>query len=136
MIIWLDNCESHKGAINENYGRELLELFSMGTGNYTEKDIKEAARAFTGWTIANKEYMTEKSQRDSVWPYGRLAMHFEYKEEDHDNDEKIFLGEKGNFNGEDIIDIICKQKATSRFIARHMYSFFVEDEPPVPEWPY
>ena len=136
MIIWLDNCESHKGAINENYGRELLELFSMGTGNYTEKDIKEAARAFTGWTIANKEYMTEKSQRDSVWPYGRLAMHFEYKEEDHDNDEKIFLGEKGNFNGEDIIDIICKQKATSKFIARHMYSFFVEDEPPVPEWPY
>jgi uncharacterized protein (DUF1800 family) len=136
MIIWLDNCESHKGAVNENYGRELLELFSMGTGNYTEKDIKEASRAFTGWTIANKDYMTTKSQRDSVWPYGRLAMHFEYKEDDHDGDEKIFLGEKGFFNGEDIIDIICKQKATAKFISRHMYSFFVEDEPPVPEWPY
>jgi hypothetical protein len=80
MIIWLDNCESRKGAVNENYGRELLELFSMGTGNYTENDIKEASRAFTGWTIANKEYMTTKSQRDSVWPYGRLAMHFEYKD--------------------------------------------------------
>tara|TARA_B110001454_G_scaffold42720_1_gene41908 strand:+ start:635 stop:2056 length:1422 start_codon:yes stop_codon:yes gene_type:complete len=136
MIIWLDNCESHKGAVNENYGRELLELFSMGTGNYTEKDIKEASRAFTGWTIANKDYMTTKSQRDSVWPYGRLAMHFEYKEDDHDGDEKIFLGETGSFNGEDIIDIICKQKATAKFISRHMYSFFVEDEPPVPEWPY
>jgi uncharacterized protein (DUF1800 family) len=136
MIIWLDNCESHKGAVNENYGRELLELFSMGTGNYTEKDIKEASRAFTGWTIANKDYMTTKSQRDSVWPYGRLAMHFEYKEDDHDEDEKIFLGETGNFNGEEIIDIICKQKATAKFISRHMYSFFVEDEPPVPEWPY
>ncbi len=136
MIIWLDNCESHKGAINENYGRELLELFSMGTGNYTENDIKEASRAFTGWTIANKDYMTTKSQRDSVWPYGRLAMHFEYKEDDHDGDEKIFLGETGKFNGEDILDIICKQKATANFISRHMYSFFVEDEPPVPEWPY
>jgi uncharacterized protein (DUF1800 family) len=136
MIIWLDNCESHKGAINENYGRELLELFSMGTGNYTEKDIKEAARAFTGWTIANKDYMTAKCQRDSVWPYGRLAMHFEYKEDDHDGDEKTFLGETGKFNGEDIIEIICKQKATAKFISRHIYSFFVEDEPPVPEWPY
>ena len=136
MIIWLDNCESHKGAINENYGRELLELFSMGVGNYTEEDIKEASRAFTGWTIANTEYMTLKSMRDSVWPYGRLSMHFEYKKDDHDDGEKVFLGERGHFNGDDIIDIICKQPATANFIARHMYSFFVADEPPVPEWPY
>ena len=56
MIIWLDNQDNHKGATNENYGRELLELFSMGVGNYTETDIKECARAFTGWTIANREY--------------------------------------------------------------------------------
>ena len=54
MIIWLDNQDNHKDAINENYGRELLELFSMGVGNYTEDDIKECARAFTGWTIANR----------------------------------------------------------------------------------
>ena len=136
MIIWLDNCESHKGAINENYGRELLELFSMGTGNYTEEDIKEASRAFTGWTIANSDYMTLKCQRDSVWPYGRLSMHFEYNPDDHDEEEKTFLGETGNFNGEDIIKIICEQKATAKFISRHLYSFFVADEPPVPEWPY
>ena len=58
MIVWLDNSENHNGAVNENYGRELLELFSMGVGNYSEKDVKEAARAFTGWTIGNTEYMT------------------------------------------------------------------------------
>ena len=136
MIIWLDNQDNHKGAINENYGRELLELFSMGVGNYTEEDIKECARAFTGWTIANREYMELRSQRDSDWPYGRISWHFEFHPEDHDYDEKTFLGEMGNFNGEDIVDIICKQPATARFIARHLYSFFVADEPPVPEWPY
>jgi uncharacterized protein (DUF1800 family) len=136
MIVWLDNSENHNGSVNENFGRELLELFSMGVGNYTEHDVKEAARAFTGWTIGNTEYMTLKSARDSVWPYGRLSFHFEYKEDDHDNGEKEFLGEKGNLNGEDIIDIICKQPATAAFLSRHIYSFFVADEPPVPEWPY
>ena len=136
MIVWLDNCENHNGAINENYGRELLELFSMGVGHYSEQDIKEAARAFTGWTIGNTDYMTLKSMRDSIWPYGRLSFHFEFKPEDHDGGEKEFLGRKGNFNGDDIINIVCEQEATARFIARHMYSFFVADEPPVPEWPY
>ena len=136
MIIWLDNQDNHKGAINENFGRELLELFSMGVGNYTETDIKECARAFTGWSIANRQYMELRSQRDSDWPYGRISWHFEFHPEDHDDGEKVFLGERGNFNGDDIVEIICKQPATARFIARHLYSFFVADEPPVPEWPY
>ena len=136
MIIWLDNQDNHKDAINENFGRELLELFSMGVGNYTEEDIKECARAFTGWTIANRTYMELRSQRDSDWPYGRISWHFEFNPEDHDDGEKTFLGETGRFNGEDIIDIICRQPATARFIARHLYSFFVADEPPVPQWPY
>jgi len=136
MIIWLDNQDNHKGAINENYGRELLELFSMGVGSYTETDIKECARAFTGWTIANREYMELRSQRDSDWPYGRISWHFEYDPEDHDDGEKEFLGQRGNFNGEDVIDIICQQQATARFISRHIYSFFVADEPGVPHWPY
>ena len=136
MIIWLDNQDNHKGAINENYGRELLELFSMGVGNYTETDIQECARAFTGWTIANKEYMELRSQRDSDWPYGRISWHFEYRPEDHDDGEKEFLGQRGNFNGEDVIDIICQQQATAQFISRHIYSFFVADEPDVPQWPY
>ena len=136
MIIWLDNQDNHKGAINENFGRELLELFSMGVGNYTETDIKECARAFTGWSIANRQYMELRSQRDSDWPYGRISWHFEFHPEDHDDGEKVFLGERGNFNGDDIVEIICQQPATARFIARHLYSFFVADEPPVPEWPY
>ena len=92
MIVWLDNQENHKDAINENWGRELLELFSMGVGNYSEEDIKECARAFTGWTLGNTEYMVLRSMRDSDWPYGRIAWHFEYKPDDHDDGQKTFLG--------------------------------------------
>ena len=136
MIIWLDNQQNHKGAINENFGRELLEIFSMGVGNYTEDDVKECARAFTGWTIGNREYMELRSKRDSDWPYGRISWHFEFRPEDHDDEEKTFLGQTGNFNGDDIVDIICQQPATARFISRHLYHFFVADEPPVPQWPY
>ena len=136
MIMWLDNHDNHRAAINENYGRELLELFSMGVGNYTEDDIKEVSRAFTGWTVHNIEYMEKRVANDSLWPYGRINLHFEYQEEDHDGGEKSFLGETGRFAGEDIVEIICRQPATARFIARHMYSFFVADEPPVTQWPY
>jgi len=115
MIMWLDNDENHAGAINENYGRELLELFSMGVGNYTEQDIKECARAFTGGTVANSNYMKTMVARDSLWPYGRVAFRFEYREDDHDDGEKEFLGQRGRFNGKDVIDIICRQEATARF---------------------
>ena len=83
MIIWLDNNDNHKDAINENYGRELLELFSMGIGNYTEDDVKECARAFTGWTLKNAEYMAMRAGKDSIWPYGRIAWHYEYRNDDH-----------------------------------------------------
>jgi len=136
MILWLDNNDNHNGAINENYGRELLELFSMGVGNYTEEDVKQASRAFTGWTVANTDYMTMKARNDSLWPYGRLNLHFQFKEDDHDSGEIDFLGHSGTFDGDGIVDIICQQEATAAFIARHMYSFFVADEPPVPSWPY
>ena len=136
MIIWLDNQNNHKGAINENFGRELLELFSMGIGNYTEQDIKECARAFTGWTLGNAEYMEARAMKASIWPYGAIAWHFGYRENDHDDGEKTFLAETGRFNGEDIIEIIGRQPATARFVARHLYDFFVADEAPVPRWPY
>ena len=136
MIIWLDNQDNHNGAINENFGREILELFSMGIGNYTEDDVKECSRAFTGWTLKNAEYMTVRAMKDSIWPYGRISWHYEYREEDHDQDTKTFLGETGNFNGHDIVRIISKQEATARFISRHLYDFFVADEVPVPQWPY
>ena len=134
MIYYLDNKDNHKDAVNENYGRELLELFSMGVGNYTEDDVRQASRAFTGWTIANADYMTRRAERNSTWPYGRLDWQFEYRDDDHDDGEKTFLGETGRLNGEDIIDIIVRQPATAKFIARHLYNFFVADEPQVPAW--
>ena len=134
MLIWLDNHTNHKDSINENYGREILELFSMGVGNYTEDDIKECARAFTGWTVKNGEYMAMMAQKDSIWPYGRILWHHEYRDHDHDVGQKSFLGEQGDFNGEDVVRIICRQPATARFIARHLYNFFVADEVPVPQW--
>ncbi|GIT02354.1 MAG: hypothetical protein Ct9H300mP11_06880 [Chloroflexota bacterium] len=128
MIVWLDNNENHGSAINENYGRELLELFSMGIGNYTEDDIKECSRAFTGWTLGNAEYMAVRAAKDSIWPYGRIAWHFDYRDEDHDAGEKTFLGETGKFNGEDIIAIIAKQESTARFVATRLFQFFAADE--------
>ena len=125
MLYWLDNTENHKDAPNENWGRELLELFSMGVGNYSEQDVYECSRAFTGWTI---------SRKIPRLPYGRFYWGFEYRPEDHDDSMKTFLGHRGNFNGEDIIDIIVRQPATARFIARHLYNFFVADEAQVPAW--
>jgi uncharacterized protein (DUF1800 family) len=74
------------------------------------------------------------SAKDSIWPYGRINRHFEFRDYDHDDSEKAFLGERGQFNGEDIIEIICRQPATARFLARHLYNFFVADETPVPQW--
>ena len=126
MIFWLDNNENHKTAVNENWGRELLELFSMGQGNYTEDDVREASRAFTGWTIK------PKLPKD---PFLCLdTWEFLYLPQDHDNGEKTFLGHTGRFNGEDIIEIIIQQPATARFVARHLYNFFVADELQVPSW--
>ena len=130
MVFYLDNCMSHKDAINENWGRELLELFSLGVGmdgeqNYSEDDVKEAARAFTGWTVTNSI---------PRYPYGKYEASFIYDPSDHDEADKTFLGESGNFNGDDIVDIIIKQPGTARFVARHLYNFFVADEPQVPAW--
>ena len=127
MIFWLDNKDNHNGSPNENYGRELLELFSMGIGNYSEEDVKNCARAFTGWTINNADYMSIRASRDSIWPHGRLDWQFRYRPDDHDDSVKTFLGETGRFNGEDVIDIIVCQPATAWFVARHIYQFFVSD---------
>jgi uncharacterized protein (DUF1800 family) len=97
----------------------------MGVGNYTEEDVRECSRAFTGWTISPKL---------PRFPMGRFDWYFEYRPEDHDHGEKTFLGHTGRFNGEDVIDIVCDHPATARFIARHLYNFFVADEPQVPAW--
>ena len=130
MMYYLDNSESHKANLNENYGRELLELFSLGVGmdegfNYSEDDVKVCARAFTGWNVAAAY---------PPFPYGRSPWEFRFDPADHDDSEKTFLGETGPWDGGDIIDIICKQPATARFLARHMYNYFVADEPQIPAW--
>ncbi|MGH8059974.1 MAG: DUF1800 domain-containing protein, partial [Candidatus Entotheonellia bacterium] len=121
MLFWLDNQLNTKDVHNENYGRELLELFSMGIGNYTEDDVKQCARAFTGWTF--------RETVPVVKPYGRFPWRFEFRPDLHDDGEKEFLGERGPFDGTDIIDILARQPATGRFLARRLYLFFVADHP-------
>jgi hypothetical protein len=98
MIFWLDNQENTNDVHNENYGRELLELFAMGIGNYTEDDVKNCARAFTGWTI--------KPPIPGAQPFGRHNWEFEFRPDLHDYGEKTFLEETGNFDGTDVINII------------------------------
>jgi len=121
MIFWLDNQENTNDVHNENYGRELLELFAMGIGNYSEDDVKNCARAFTGWTM--------KPPIPGAQPFGRFNWEFEFRPDLHDYDEKTFLGETGNFDGTDVVDIIVRQQATAQFIARRLYLFFVSDTP-------
>ena len=123
MMYWLDNQNSHKDAPNENYGRELLELFSMGIsesgeGAYSEQDVKEAARAFTGWASRPTPF---------TFFLGHFPMEFKFDPNDHDNEEKTFLGETGNWNGDDIIDIIVRNRVTAEFICKRLYLFFVSD---------
>ena len=130
MVYYLDNTDNHKTANNENYGRELLELFSLGVGmngqfNYTEDDVKAASRAFTGWSV---------EPTMPVFPYGRGEWKFRFDASDHDFSDKTFLGKTGNWNGDDIVDIVLEQKAPARYIARHLYNFFVADEPQIPAW--
>ena len=107
MLSFLDAGVNIKGAPNENFAREIMELFTMGVGNYTEGDIREAARAFTGWNYDGLEFVVN--------------------EVDHDNDQKDFLGHTGNFDGIDIIDIIMEQPVTAEYMAGKMYHFFVRD---------
>jgi uncharacterized protein (DUF1800 family) len=121
MLFWLDNQLNTKDVHNENYGRELLELFSMGIGNYTEDDVKHCARAFTGWTF--------RETVPAVKPYGRFRWAFEFRREAHDDGDKAFLGERGPFDGTDVIDIIVRQPATARFLATRLYLYFVADHP-------
>ncbi|MBV9848226.1 MAG: DUF1800 domain-containing protein [Armatimonadetes bacterium] len=112
MLVWLDGTDNRKGHPNENYGRELQELFTMGVGSgYTEKDVQEAARAFTGWQV------------------DREAGSAVFRPERHDDGVKTFLGETGNFGGDDIIDIIVRQPATATFLCAKLFRFFVHDDP-------
>jgi uncharacterized protein (DUF1800 family) len=111
MISFLNNQQNVKAQPNENFSRELLELFTIGRGNYSEKDVKEAARAFTGWRM------------------NRRTASFTFDERNHDYGQKEFMGKKGKFDGEDIIEIILKDPRTAHFIAAKFYAFYVSDIP-------
>jgi uncharacterized protein (DUF1800 family) len=114
MMIWLDTRSSKKGNPNENYARELMELFSLGIGHYTEKDIREAARAFTGWEIKGKEAV--------------------FNERDHDPGTKTVLGTTGAWKGQDIVRICLEQPSSATFIVGKLYRFLVsETVPATPE---
>jgi hypothetical protein len=108
MLVYLDAAQNVKGAPNENFGREVMELFTMGIGHYTEDDIREAARAFTGWGNDDLTFVVDKSK--------------------HDDGSKRFLGREGTFTGEDILTIILEQEQTATYIASKLYRFFVREE--------
>jgi uncharacterized protein (DUF1800 family) len=109
MLQFLNNQQNKKDHPNENFAREVMELFTMGRENYTEKDIKEAARAFTGWSFT---------------PEGNFIM----RPRLHDFGSKTFLGKTGNFDGTEILKIILEQKATAKYIAKRIYQFFVNEK--------
>ena len=113
MMIYLDLPQSRREHPNENWARELMELFTVGIGNYTEQDVRESARAFTGYRL---DLATQR---------------FRFAPNQHDAGAKKFLGRAGNFNGDDIIDILTKQAACAEFIGRKICRYFIEDEPSV-----
>lgn len=112
MLQWLDAATNHKARPNENFAREVMELFCLGIGNYTERDIKEAARAFTGWELRQGRFFFNSSQ--------------------HDVGEKQVLGQTGKFQGDDILGILLQQPATGRFLVRKLFRYLVSEtaDPP------
>ncbi|MBV9122141.1 MAG: DUF1800 domain-containing protein [Planctomycetes bacterium] len=113
MLIWLDSNSNIKGHANENYAREVMELFTLGFGNYTEKDVQEGARAFTGWHTAGGEFV--------------------FNEVQHDGGVKTFLGQTGSWDGQDIVRILLEQPAAARFLTAKLYRFFISETEAPPE---
>ena len=110
MLNFLNNQQNKKDHPNENFAREVMELFTLGRGNYTEHDVKEAARAFTGWSATMKgEFIFRRFQ--------------------HDYDSKTVLGKTGNFDGDEVLDILLQQKQTAKFLTQKIYTFFVNEQP-------
>jgi len=109
MLVYLDGNRNHKQHPNENYARELMELFTLGVGNYTEADVQAAAQAFTGWGFDEDGFV--------------------FRRRDHDYGLKTFLGQTGRFDGADVIDIILEQPACPRFLAKKLLEYFVRPDP-------
>jgi uncharacterized protein (DUF1800 family) len=112
MLLWLDSATNHKARPNENFAREVMELFCLGLGHYTERDIKEAARAFTGWEVRDGRFWFNRTQ--------------------HDTGLKTVLGRSGRFTGDDILGILLEQPAAGRFLVRKLFRYLISDtaEPP------
>ncbi|HXT60625.1 MAG TPA: DUF1800 domain-containing protein [Pirellulales bacterium] len=113
MLVWLDATTNHKARPNENFAREVMELFCLGIGNYTEHDIKEAARAFTGWELRQDAFRFNRHQ--------------------HDGGEKTVLGRSGRFVGDDVLQILLEQPATARFLVRKLFRFLVNETAEAPD---
>ncbi len=124
MLFWLDNQYNVKGKPNENFAREIMELFTLGVGNYGEKDVQEVARAFTGWTI-------QRRGRQVQQPTGKLPANvtFTFLPNQHDNGVKEILGNKGAFNGDDVIGILCGNPRTSLYLTEKIWNWFVYPDP-------
>lgn len=108
MLNFLNNQQNKKDHPNENFAREVMELFTLGRGNYTEQDIKEAARAFTGWGSS-------------------ISGEFQFRRFQHDFGPKTVLGKTGNFDGDEVLDILLQEKQTARYIVTKIYRFFVNE---------
>lgn len=119
MLIYLDGTENTKDNPNENFARELMELFTIGIGHFTEQDVREAARAFTGWQL--EDLNTDENQPSSYRVY--------FSPDDHDDGPKTFMGQQGNFNGDDILTILLQQRQVAYFIARKLWEFLVYPGP-------
>jgi uncharacterized protein (DUF1800 family) len=113
MLVWLDSNTNVKGRPNENYARELMELFSLGVGHYTEKDIREAARAFTGWHTDGYE--------------------FQFNARAHDDGSKTVLGQAGNLDGSDVVRIVLGRPDAARFLVRKLYHFLISEKSNPPD---
>jgi uncharacterized protein (DUF1800 family) len=118
MLIWLDSNQNVKAHPNENYAREIMELFALGVGNYTEKDVQEAARAFTGWQVSGPN--------DG-------ARQFKFVTAEHDFGRKVVLKQEGDWDGDDVIRILLEQPACARFLVRKLYRFFINENVQAPD---
>jgi uncharacterized protein (DUF1800 family) len=110
MLIWLDNRANRKGAPNENYAREVMELFTLGIGNYTDEDVKQAARAFTGYSLNGERQ-------------------FVFQPNQHDTGDKTFLGETRNWDADDVLATLVRHPETARYLTSKLFRFFVNDNP-------
>lgn len=122
MLIWLDNVYNVRGRANENFAREVMELFTLGIGNYTEKDIQESARAYTGWSLQRKKNGPDAGPKNR-------GGEFVFRPRLHDDGEKTFFGQTGNYTGDDILAMLCKMPRTAEFITHKIWTFFAYPNP-------